>query len=211
MGLFEENPMCRKGSLAVVLCLVIWTSIANATPVWTNVDSSFTINNPLDTTPANPKAYTISVTNSSANSYTNVHFIIPFHWIVNAIPATSATASTWDNSVNKDWVNGATTLKMTDYTLLTAMSDTDIFASYPATGLEQTTGVPATINAADTVPNYYVGNFAPGDTLSFTVTIAYDPAFVKSNFLGYFVVPEPGALALSVLSALGLLRRRRVA
>jgi hypothetical protein len=209
--------MFRKGSLVAILCLMVWTSVAAATPLWTNVDSSFKINNPLDTNPANPKAYTISVTNLSANVYTDVHFIIPFHWTSsNTDPskfadfASEVTASTWNNGGQK-WDNGSASIILSGWDLFTTMSDTNI--SPLLVGDPSFPSVTASISSTDSVPNYLVGNFAPfgnaGDTQSFTVTINFTPGFIKSEFEGYFVVPEPGALALSALTALGLLLHRR--
>jgi hypothetical protein len=189
--------------LAVVLLLPVLRPASAA--VWTNVDSSFAILNALDTIPADPKTYTIQAKNISANTYTGVHFILPYHWIVDNIPASVATASSWNNGTSQ-WNNGGTTIEPQGYAMLTMISDVNVL---PNPESDPYTSTPASVLATDMVANYYVGNFVPNQVISFNVVLDFSPGFVKSLFAGYFIVPEPGTLGLLAFGACGLLLRRR--
>jgi hypothetical protein len=205
--------MLKSTVLFVVLALSLFSSSVKAAVLWNNIDSDFVILNGLDTSPADPKTYTIQVKNISANNYSSVYLIIPFQWnleVTRDNVVVWAGSGTWNDGTSK-WDNAGYTFEITNAAFLTKMTDTDISMSYPLSVPDPYTAALATINGSDSVPTVYVGSVNAGQTVSFNVDIDFGPFFVPTLFTGYFVkpVPEPASIGLLAVSAIGLLVRRR--
>lgn len=193
-------------ALGALVVLAMGISASGA--LWTDIDPNFTIISYSAPFTA-PTTYTIVAHNDTASNYTDVHFVVPFHFGIDALPPTIAQSYSWNNS-NSRWEFGAGSIAMFGVggqNDLVLMSDTDIPLTYAIPG--PIPGGSTSILSTDLVPIIPIGDIAAGETFTFHLAVDFAPTPIKSQGEGFFVVaavPEPG-MGQAVLALAGLLAR----